>query len=149
MSFSETDPYDWSVTALAAQKESTGNSLEFSGSRSGPYFDKAASKNVTALLGKTTYLNCRVKNLGNKTVSTVSEFIQYTYSATRGAVMMKITCTDRVQNEVLYREFHFIRRTVVENVCEKSLLRLGGILLKITNSKKLIHCFNNIYFRTK
>ncbi|KAL2746955.1 zwei Ig domain protein zig-8-like isoform X1 [Vespula maculifrons] len=44
------------------------NSLEDS-SRSGPYFDKSASKNVTALLGKTTYLNCRVKNLGNKTFS--------------------------------------------------------------------------------
>ncbi|KAL7305740.1 hypothetical protein TKK_0001991 [Trichogramma kaykai] len=41
---------------------------ESSSSRSsGPYFDKSASKNVTALLGKTTYLNCRVKNLGNKT----------------------------------------------------------------------------------
>ncbi|XP_043276928.1 kin of IRRE-like protein 3 isoform X4 [Venturia canescens] len=38
-----------------------------SASRTGPYFDTAASKNVTALLGKTTYLNCRVKNLGNKT----------------------------------------------------------------------------------
>lgn len=37
----------------------------------GPYFDKSASKNVTAMLGKTTYLNCRVKNLGNKTVSFV------------------------------------------------------------------------------
>ena len=37
--------------------------------RNGPYFDKAASKNITALLGKTAYLNCRVKNLGNKTVS--------------------------------------------------------------------------------
>lgn len=36
--------------------------------RTGPYFDLAASKNVTALLGKTAYLNCRVKNLGNKTV---------------------------------------------------------------------------------
>uniref|UniRef100_A0A182UA69 Ig-like domain-containing protein n=1 Tax=Anopheles melas TaxID=34690 RepID=A0A182UA69_9DIPT len=36
-------------------------------SRVGPYFDVAASKNVTALLGKTAYLNCRVKNLGNKT----------------------------------------------------------------------------------
>ncbi|XP_026463170.1 uncharacterized protein LOC113365840 isoform X2 [Ctenocephalides felis] len=34
----------------------------------GPYFDKVASKNVTALLGKTAYLNCRVKNLGNKTM---------------------------------------------------------------------------------
>ncbi|XP_058169516.1 hemicentin-2-like [Anopheles ziemanni] len=36
--------------------------------RVGPYFDVAASKNVTALLGKTAYLNCRVKNLGNKTM---------------------------------------------------------------------------------
>ncbi|KAG8222724.1 hypothetical protein J437_LFUL007438 [Ladona fulva] len=32
-----------------------------------PGFDKVVSKNVTALLGKTAYLNCRVKNLGNKT----------------------------------------------------------------------------------
>lgn len=43
------------------------NSLD-SGARPGPYFDKAASKNVTALLGKTAYLNCKVKNLGNKSV---------------------------------------------------------------------------------
>lgn len=35
----------------------------------GPYVDKTASKNITALLGKTAYLNCRVKNLGNTTVS--------------------------------------------------------------------------------
>ncbi|XP_066909519.1 neurotrimin [Halyomorpha halys] len=39
--------------------------------RPGPNFDRAASKNVTALLGKTAYLNCKVKNLGNKTVSWV------------------------------------------------------------------------------
>lgn len=35
----------------------------------GPYFDISASRNVTALVGSTAYLNCRVKNLGNKTVS--------------------------------------------------------------------------------
>lgn len=35
----------------------------------GPYFDISASKNVTALVGKTANLNCRIKNLGNKTVS--------------------------------------------------------------------------------
>ncbi|XP_055710390.1 zwei Ig domain protein zig-8-like [Phlebotomus papatasi] len=35
----------------------------------GPYFDTSASKNVTALVGKTAYLNCRVHNLGNRTVS--------------------------------------------------------------------------------
>lgn len=45
------------------------NSLDLDAFKIGPYFDKAASKNVTALLGKTAYLNCRVKNLGNKTVS--------------------------------------------------------------------------------
>ncbi|XP_021940327.1 uncharacterized protein LOC110839985 [Zootermopsis nevadensis] len=33
----------------------------------GPYFEPLASKNVTALVGKTAYLNCRVRNLGNKT----------------------------------------------------------------------------------
>ncbi|XP_077294881.1 uncharacterized protein LOC143917272 [Arctopsyche grandis] len=56
-------------------EESAGdNSLAGTGSGStsggprGPHFDLAASKNVTALLGKTAYLNCRVKNLGNKTV---------------------------------------------------------------------------------
>ncbi|KAI8439955.1 hypothetical protein MSG28_001405 [Choristoneura fumiferana] len=40
--------------------------------RTGPYFDPVASKNVTALLGKTAYLNCRVKNLGNKTYTAAS-----------------------------------------------------------------------------
>lgn len=35
----------------------------------GPYFDKSASKNVTALVGKTAHLNCRVRNLGNRSVS--------------------------------------------------------------------------------
>lgn len=34
----------------------------------GPYFDVSATKNVTALVGNTAYLNCRVRNLGNKTV---------------------------------------------------------------------------------
>lgn len=34
----------------------------------GPFFDVSASKNVTALVGKTANLNCRIKQLGNKTV---------------------------------------------------------------------------------
>uniref|UniRef100_A0A182I5C8 Uncharacterized protein n=1 Tax=Anopheles arabiensis TaxID=7173 RepID=A0A182I5C8_ANOAR len=34
----------------------------------GPHFDLSASKNITALVGKTAYLNCRVKNIGNKTI---------------------------------------------------------------------------------
>jgi hypothetical protein len=76
---SDSDLYCWSLAVRAAQKESTGNTLEFSGSRSGPYFDKGASKNVTALLGKTAYLNCRVKNLGNKTVSIDNKLSTFIY----------------------------------------------------------------------
>ncbi|XP_069163039.1 LOW QUALITY PROTEIN: kin of IRRE-like protein 1 [Procambarus clarkii] len=34
-----------------------------------PFFDFEESANVTALLGKTAILNCRVKNIGNRTVS--------------------------------------------------------------------------------
>lgn len=37
----------------------------------GPFFDVSASKNVTALVGKTANLNCRIKNLGNKTVNLI------------------------------------------------------------------------------
>lgn len=35
----------------------------------GPYFDTSVPSNLTGLVGKTAYLNCRVKNLGNRTVS--------------------------------------------------------------------------------
>lgn len=34
-----------------------------------PIFDPSTKRNVTALVGKSAYLNCRVRNLGNKTVS--------------------------------------------------------------------------------
>lgn len=69
---------DWPalfVLALGAQtgNVNSGNSLTESTTR-GPHFDAAASKNVTALLGKTAYLNCRVKNLANRTVSNFSAY---------------------------------------------------------------------------
>lgn len=35
----------------------------------GPFFELYAAKNVTAIAGHSAYLNCRVRNLGNKTVS--------------------------------------------------------------------------------
>lgn len=35
----------------------------------GPTFDTSVPGNLTGLVGKTAYLNCRVKNLGNRTVS--------------------------------------------------------------------------------
>ncbi|KAJ8983509.1 hypothetical protein NQ317_012000 [Molorchus minor] len=34
-----------------------------------PYFDAMTPRNITALVGKSAYLTCRVRNLGNKTVS--------------------------------------------------------------------------------
>lgn len=34
----------------------------------GPYFEMTAAKNVTAIAGQSAYLNCRVRNLGNRTV---------------------------------------------------------------------------------
>ncbi|XP_066590731.1 opioid-binding protein/cell adhesion molecule-like [Prorops nasuta] len=52
------------------------NSLE-EPTRTVPYFDHSASKNVTALLGKTTYLNCRVKNLGNKTMTLQVSWVRH------------------------------------------------------------------------
>lgn len=38
----------------------------------GPYFDTTAPGNVTGLVGKPVHLVCRVKNLGNRTVSTMT-----------------------------------------------------------------------------
>lgn len=35
----------------------------------GPFFEVSASKNITAIAGHSAYLNCRVRNLGNRTVS--------------------------------------------------------------------------------
>ncbi|KAG8278314.1 hypothetical protein J6590_023762 [Homalodisca vitripennis] len=35
--------------------------------RQDPYFDPLTPRNVTALVGKSAYLSCRVRNLGNRT----------------------------------------------------------------------------------
>ncbi|CAH2103045.1 unnamed protein product [Euphydryas editha] len=37
------------------------------GARLAPSFDAATPRNVTALVGKSAYLSCRVRNLGNRT----------------------------------------------------------------------------------
>ncbi|XP_014259878.1 uncharacterized protein LOC106672737 isoform X1 [Cimex lectularius] len=36
-----------------------------------PYFDPSAPQNVSALIGKSAYLTCKVRNIGNRTVSWV------------------------------------------------------------------------------
>lgn len=40
-----------------------------------PYFDTTRASNVTGLVGKTIQLVCKVKNLGNRTVSNIRSFI--------------------------------------------------------------------------
>lgn len=45
-----------------------------------PYFDESTPKNVTALAGKSAYLTCRVRNIGNKTVSLLYFFILEIFS---------------------------------------------------------------------
>ena len=52
---------------MAVMTEDTANS----NGNGTPYFDLNHSGNVTAVLGKTALLNCRVKNIGNKTVRSV------------------------------------------------------------------------------
>jgi hypothetical protein len=49
------------------QQHDNGDTMQGALNR-GPYFDVSASRNVTALVDSTAYLNCRVRNLGNKTV---------------------------------------------------------------------------------
>lgn len=40
-----------------------------------PQFDTTIPTNVTALVGKSAYLSCKVQNLGNKTVSITFPFV--------------------------------------------------------------------------
>lgn len=45
-----------------------------------PYFDDSIPNNVTALVGKSAYLSCKVRNLGNKTVGSFALFLSLTLS---------------------------------------------------------------------
>ncbi|XP_044731930.1 lachesin-like [Chrysoperla carnea] len=108
----------------------------------GPHFDKTASKNVTALLGKTAYLNCRVKNLGNKTNAHQVSWVrhrdvhlltvgQYTYTSDQRFRAIHIPATDDWTLQIKYPQHrdtgiyecqisttphlsHFVHLTVVE-----------------------------------
>lgn len=57
--------YDHSLNVIPT--DDPFKSLENS-KRLEPYFDPNVNQNVTALVGKSAYLNCIVNNLGNKTV---------------------------------------------------------------------------------
>ncbi|CAH0553695.1 unnamed protein product [Brassicogethes aeneus] len=63
---------------LSTVAEDTGGSKKFRDflqeyptPGTGPYFDTSINSNITGLVGKNVMINCRVKNLGNRTVSWV------------------------------------------------------------------------------
>jgi hypothetical protein len=47
----------------------------FSGLYTGPYFDPSSATNITTQLGTHAYLPCKVKQLGNKSVSSSQYFL--------------------------------------------------------------------------
>lgn len=63
------DAHDDQFENFPEALEETSQELQHTNPPDGPYIDESASRNVTSLVGKTAYLNCRVHNLGNKTVS--------------------------------------------------------------------------------
>ncbi|XP_011335035.1 zwei Ig domain protein zig-8 isoform X1 [Ooceraea biroi] len=58
-------------TAYDSYNYMADNFLEHTSPEIGPYFDTMVLSNVTGLAGETVQLACRVKNLGNRTVSWV------------------------------------------------------------------------------
>lgn len=70
--------YSWLFTALGAEGVTVLPPLHhhmkrFSGLYTGPYFDPSTTTNITTQLGTHAYLPCKVKQLGNKSVSIQSQ----------------------------------------------------------------------------
>jgi hypothetical protein len=56
-------------------EQQPGGSSSGGGSESGPLFDPTTERNVTVLVGRTANLHCRVRYLGNRTVSLTHESV--------------------------------------------------------------------------
>ncbi|XP_070489888.1 zwei Ig domain protein zig-8-like isoform X2 [Chironomus tepperi] len=108
----------------------------------GPYFDTTISSNVTGLVGKTVHLVCKVKNLGNRTVSWVRHrdihlltVGRYTYTSDQRFEAMHSPHTEEWTLRIRYAQRkdsgiyecqisttppigHFVYLTVVEPVTE-------------------------------
>ncbi|CRL05743.1 CLUMA_CG018772, isoform A, partial [Clunio marinus] len=108
----------------------------------GPYFDTTVSSNVTGLVGKTVHLICKVKNLGNRTVSWVRHrdihlltVGRYTYTSDQRFEAMHSPHTEEWTLRIRYAQRkdsgiyecqisttppvgHFVYLTVVEPVTE-------------------------------
>lgn len=60
--------------------DETTESINDGSDITGPYFDAHIPNNVTAIVGKSAFLRCKVRNLGNKTVSSLYFFVYKTHS---------------------------------------------------------------------
>lgn len=54
--------------SIKAEDETTEETID-GADLTGPYFDANIPNNVTAIVGKSAFLRCKVRNLGNKTVN--------------------------------------------------------------------------------
>ncbi|XP_040154537.1 zwei Ig domain protein zig-8-like isoform X2 [Anopheles arabiensis] len=108
----------------------------------GPYFDTTVPSNITGLVGKTVLLNCKVKNLGNRTVSWVRHrdihlltVGRYTYTSDQRFEAMHSPHTEEWTLRIRYAQRkdsgiyecqisttppigHFVYLTIVEPVTE-------------------------------
>ena len=62
-------PHEGARLSREGPQDVSGDEISEVNKQLTPYFDLNHSGNVTAVLGKTALMNCRVKNIGNKTVS--------------------------------------------------------------------------------
>lgn len=62
--------YDWAENETSDEAKAK-RTLEREIDPIGPYFDYDFFRNETVMVGHTAYLKCKVKNIGNKTVSWV------------------------------------------------------------------------------
>jgi hypothetical protein len=68
------------ISVLSTNSAEEDEEFDFAAySPPGPYFDREFSKNVTALVGKTASLSCRVLNAGNRTVSRSSFILPFPF----------------------------------------------------------------------
>lgn len=68
----------WKVFIAIRLEDETAEEINDGIDITGPYFDANIPNNVTAIVGKSAFLRCRVRNLTNKTVSKRYLFILFT-----------------------------------------------------------------------
>jgi len=70
---------DSSVSPKAVTQQDTGTGdafgLEPTRASTRPFFDDVFARNVTAIVGQSAVLNCRVKHVGDRTVSALHFFL--------------------------------------------------------------------------